>query len=202
MTTRGPRRFSGQTISSHSGRDSIAEIIDTDDAGLAATEEINEIKRYEDFTTIDWVQDAVQEQRRRRARRRKGADFWDKEGTFGWRRKVREAYDAGQTWLVVTIVGSIIGLNAAFLNIVTEWLSDIKLGYCTTAFYLNEQFCCWGADGGLLLTWDSSIQCDLLMCNSRVSRVAALGFQCIRQLHRVLYFRRNFDPSLLLRSQH
>jgi chloride channel 3/4/5 len=34
------------------------------------------------------------------------------------------------------------------LNIVTEWLSDIKLGYCTTAFYLNEQFCCWGAEGG------------------------------------------------------
>jgi chloride channel 3/4/5 len=31
---------------------------------------------------------------------------------------------------------------------VTEWLSDIKLGYCTTAFYLNESFCCWGAEGG------------------------------------------------------
>ncbi|KAL1993199.1 hypothetical protein VTN49DRAFT_3148 [Thermomyces lanuginosus] len=147
MTTRVPRRLSGQTISDQSGRDSTAEIINTDDAGFAATEEINEIKRYEDFTTIDWVQDAVQEQRRRRARRREGADFWDKEGAFGWRRKVREAYDAGQTWLVVTIVGAIIGLNAAFLNIVTEWLSDIKLGYCTTAFYLNEQFCCWGADG-------------------------------------------------------
>ena len=41
-----------------------------------------------------------------------------------------------------------IGLNSAILNIVTEWLSDIKLGYCTTAFYLNEQFCCWGAEGG------------------------------------------------------
>jgi chloride channel 3/4/5 len=44
--------------------------------------------------------------------------------------------------------GMAIGLNAAFLNIVTEWLSDIKLGYCTTAFYLNESFCCWGAESG------------------------------------------------------
>ncbi|KAK3062973.1 glycerol ethanol, ferric requiring protein, partial [Teratosphaeriaceae sp. CCFEE 6253] len=57
-------------------------------------------------------------------------------------------YDAGQGWIVVTLIGIAIGLNAAFLNIVTEWLSDTKLGYCTTAFYLNESFCCWGAESG------------------------------------------------------
>jgi hypothetical protein len=44
--------------------------------------------------------------------------------------------------------GAAIGLNAAILNITTEWLSDVKLGYCETAFYLNEQFCCWGEDNG------------------------------------------------------
>ncbi|GMF76796.1 unnamed protein product [Aspergillus oryzae] len=116
----------------------------------AITEEISEIKRYEDFTTIDWVQDAVHEQARRRAKRRDGFGFWDQEGAFGWRRKVRESYDAGQAWLVITIVGAVIGFISAFLNIITEWLSDIKLGHCTTAFYLNESFCCWGAEGGML----------------------------------------------------
>jgi chloride channel 3/4/5 len=45
--------------------------------------------------------------------------------------------------------GAAIGMNAAFLNIITEWLSDIKLGYCKTAFYLNESFCCWGEDNGM-----------------------------------------------------
>lgn len=45
-------------------------------------------------------------------------------------------------------LGVVIGLNAAFLNIITEWLSDMKLGYCSTAFYLNESFCCWGAENG------------------------------------------------------
>ncbi|PYH49622.1 chloride channel protein, partial [Aspergillus saccharolyticus JOP 1030-1] len=114
----------------------------------AITEEISEIKRYEDFTTIDWVQDAIHEQSRRRANRRDGFGFWDREGTFGWRRKVRESYNAGQAWVVITIVGAVIGLISALLNIITEWLSDIKLGHCTTAFYLNEQFCCWGAEGG------------------------------------------------------
>ena len=46
-------------------------------------------------------------------------------------------------------VGTCIGLNAAFLNIITEWVSDIKQGHCTTAWYLNENFCCWGAGHGV-----------------------------------------------------
>lgn len=112
------------------------------------TEEIEEIKRYEDFTTIDWVQDAAREQLRRRARKKQNANFFERYGRFGWRQQFGEAYEAGQAWIVVTLVGAAIGLNAGFLNIVTEWLSDIKLGYCTTGFYLNENFCCWGAEKG------------------------------------------------------
>ena len=50
--------------------------------------------------------------------------------------------------MVVTIVGVIIGVNAAILNIITEWMSDIKTGHCSTAWYLNENFCCFGADNG------------------------------------------------------
>ncbi|KAJ0340826.1 hypothetical protein COL922a_002951 [Colletotrichum nupharicola] len=110
-------------------------------------EEIAEIKRYEDFTTIDWVQDAAREQARRKLRRRRRAGMLDT-GQAGWRYRLRESYDAAQGWLVVTLIGITIGLNAAFLNIITEWLSDIKMGYCTTAFYLNETFCCWGEDNG------------------------------------------------------
>lgn len=97
-------------------------------------------------------------------------------GAEGWRRKVRQSYDAGQAWIVISLIGSnldggssikggiliswgllvgaCIGLNASFLNIITEWLSDIKLGHCTTAFYLNENFCCWGSDEGKLLEWE------------------------------------------------
>ncbi|KAH7353672.1 voltage gated chloride channel [Plectosphaerella cucumerina] len=110
-------------------------------------EEIAEIKRYEDFTTIDWVQDAAREQARRKSRRRRRAGLFDNARPT-WRYRLWESYDAAQGWLVVTLIGAAIGLNAAFLNIVTEWLSDIKLGYCTTAFYLNENFCCWGEDNG------------------------------------------------------
>lgn len=96
-------------------------------ADQAVAEELDEIKRYEDFTTIDWVQDAAREQQRRKARRQERAGFFEREGRLGWRRKVWEAYDAGQGWIVVTLIGAAIGLNAAFLNIVTEWLSDSTL---------------------------------------------------------------------------
>ncbi len=112
------------------------------------TEEIEEIKRYEDFTTIDWVQDSAREQLRRRARRKENDGLFERGGRVGWRRQFSDSYDAGQAWIVVTLVGAAIGLNAGFLNIVTEWLSDTKRGYCTTAFYLNEKFCCWGDDSG------------------------------------------------------
>ncbi|KAI0387370.1 chloride channel protein [Hypomontagnella monticulosa] len=110
-------------------------------------EEIAEIKRYEDFTTIDWVQDAAQERLRRKARRRTNASAFDR-GRTSWRYKLWESYDAAQGWIVVTLIGAAIGLNAALLSVITEWLSDIKLGYCTTGFYLNENFCCWGEDNG------------------------------------------------------
>ncbi len=57
-------------------------------------------------------------------------------------------------------IGAAIGMNAAFLNIITEWLSDVKLGYCKTAFYLNESFCCWGEDNGMALISAARILAD------------------------------------------
>lgn len=142
------RRNTAHSIQSDTSLD--AEVAEATHTSHAIVEEIAQLKRYEDFTTIDWVQDAAREQLRRKARRNKRFEYGNntrsKSGKL--RRTIAEAYDAGQAWIVVTLVGAAIGLNAAFLNIVTEWLSDIKLGHCTTAFYLNESFCCWGAEGG------------------------------------------------------
>ena len=140
------RRFS-RRLSSVSGLENGDAIAQPAPAAQAITEEIAEIKRYEDFTTIDWVQDAAQEQLRRRARR-KESKFFERDGALGWRRKLWESYDAAQAWIVITLVGVVIGLTAAALNIITEWLSDVKMGYCTTAWYLNEGFCCFGSEEG------------------------------------------------------
>jgi len=93
---------------------------------------------------IDWVQDAAREQLRRKARRRRQSGRVQRD----WKQRIQESYDAAQGWIVITIIGAAIGLNAGFINIVTEWLADIKLGHCKNAFYLNENFCCWGEDNG------------------------------------------------------
>ena len=93
------------------------------------------------------MQDADREQLRK-ARRQRKAGVFGRSGRSGWRHKLWQSYDAAQGWIVITLIGAAIGLNAAFLSIVTEWVSDIKLGHCKTAFYLNEAFCCWGEDGG------------------------------------------------------
>ncbi|EAQ87869.1 hypothetical protein CHGG_04488 [Chaetomium globosum CBS 148.51] len=125
---------------------SIAERGETQDGGGIAAqhqieEEIAKIKRYED---------AAREQLRRKARRKRQAGLYGV-GRFDWRQRIREAYDAAQGWIVVTIIGAAIGLNAGLLNIITEWLADIKLGYCSTKFYLNEDFCCWGEENAAVL---------------------------------------------------
>jgi hypothetical protein len=43
--------------------------------------------------------------------------------------------------------GVCIGLNAAIVSIVSEWLGDIKMGYCSDGWWLNQQFCCWEIEG-------------------------------------------------------
>ncbi|ORY85640.1 voltage gated chloride channel [Protomyces lactucae-debilis] len=107
--------------------------------------DINEVRRYGDFTTIDWVQDASREHRRKLEKQKLQRGSSSRLGTVkGW---LWHAYDAGQAWMVVSLIGACIGLNAACLNILTEFLGDIKSGYCSRGWYLNKEFCCWGVAG-------------------------------------------------------
>lgn len=43
-----------------------------------------------------------------------------------------------------------IGVSAALMAIITGWLSDIKLGHCSTGWWLGRKFCCIeiSEDGG------------------------------------------------------
>ncbi|KAI0779526.1 Cl-channel protein [Fomes fomentarius] len=111
------------------------------------------VQRYEDFTTIDWIQDSIIE-RNRRLRSARRSSYTPHRGARGevslaslWSRLLKVAH-AGQSWFVVSLVGLAIGFNAALISIATEWLSDIKMGYCSDGWWLNQQFCCWEIEGG------------------------------------------------------
>ncbi|KAJ1982098.1 hypothetical protein H4R34_001828 [Dimargaris verticillata] len=88
---------------------------------------------YNDFATIDWTYDIAQAQLRQEALRRNTTPL----GVVGL------VYDAAQAWIVILVVGVMLGLIASFIDISYEWLSDFRIGYCQTGFYLNQRYCCW-----------------------------------------------------------
>ncbi|KAH9978994.1 voltage-gated chloride channel [Lactifluus volemus] len=102
------------------------------------------------WPSLDWIEDSILE-RSRRLREAKDvyASSRTSNGqiTLSWLiSQIRKLVVASQSWFVVSIVGAGIGINAAIISIITEWLSDIKIGYCSDGWWLNQQFCCWELD--------------------------------------------------------
>ncbi|KEF59453.1 chloride channel 3 [Exophiala aquamarina CBS 119918] len=97
---------------------------------------------YDDLTAIDWIYEYTKERHRLRKL------FSSSHGLVG---NLRQIFDASHVWLVLVATGISVGCLAAAINIASDWLGDIKTGYCKKGvdggrFYLNKQFCCWGHD--------------------------------------------------------
>lgn len=106
-----------------------------------------ERRKYADFTTIDWVQDATLERNRRLRAAVQLEDASHRgpngETTRAWAWKlIQKVGIATQSWVVVSLAGVVIGVSAALISILTEWLSDIKFGYCRDGWWLNQGLCC------------------------------------------------------------
>jgi chloride channel 3/4/5 len=98
---------------------------------------------YDDLTAIDWIFEYAKERQRLR--------FLYAEAT-GIVAYIRQLADASQVWLILVAAGCASGVIAAFIDIVSDWLGDLKTGICTNIdgdgkFYLNRGFCCWGYQG-------------------------------------------------------
>ncbi|KAI0194151.1 chloride channel [Astrocystis sublimbata] len=99
---------------------------------------------YEDLTAIDWIFEHTKERQRLRVLQ-SGAT-----GLVGY---VRQLADSSQVWIILVLTGIAVGAIAAGIDVVSDWLGDLKEGYCSAgpdggAFYLNKQFCCMGYDQG------------------------------------------------------
>jgi chloride channel 3/4/5 len=62
---------------------------------------------------------------------------------------VKQIADASQIWIILIAAGILSGGIAAFIDVASDWLGDLKTGYCSNVdgdgqFYLNKGFCCWG----------------------------------------------------------
>ncbi|WVQ76251.1 hypothetical protein IAR50_005916 [Cryptococcus sp. DSM 104548] len=113
-------------------------------------EELDLIRRYEDFSTVDWIQDSLHERTfQTKAPTNRVVSRLDRtDGAVGyfWR-LLRRGLEEGEAWVVTSLVGVIIGLSAALISIITAWLSDMKMGYCTTGWWLSRKFCCLEVSG-------------------------------------------------------
>ncbi|KAG5352584.1 hypothetical protein C0989_001618 [Termitomyces sp. Mn162] len=136
-------------------------------------DELEQIRRYEDFTTIGTTH-PVSRPNLPYTITQTGFKTLSSRGTAASARRtltprplVCDAVPAGHgsgsgrrfakpwTWdkagsslaLQEELAGMVIGVNAAIISIITQWLSDIKFGYCSDGWWLNQQFCCWEIEG-------------------------------------------------------
>ena len=97
---------------------------------------------YEDMTAIDWIFEYTKERQRLRLL------YSSATGLLGY---INQLMDASQIWVVLILTGLATGCFAAAIDIVSDWLGDLKTGYCSAGeddgrFYLNKAFCCMGYD--------------------------------------------------------
>ncbi|KAF2270170.1 hypothetical protein CC78DRAFT_507834 [Lojkania enalia] len=95
---------------------------------------------YDDLTAIDWIFEYAKERQRLRYL------YAGAQGIIGY---IKQLVDASQIWLILIGTGILSGGIAAFIDVASDWLGDLKTGYCRNVdgdgrFYLNKGFCCWG----------------------------------------------------------
>lgn len=98
-------------------------------------DKVDQVKSFDNFETIDWMEDTLREQKDREAKKR--------HKKYGISAKA-EILAFAHNWAILALIGIVIGIIAGCLNIVTAWLSGIRMGRCKHDFYLNKTFCCWG----------------------------------------------------------
>lgn len=116
---------------------------------------------YDDLTAIDWIFEYTKERQRKRLLYSNGQ---------GLMQHVRRLLDAGKVWFVLIATGIAVGIIAAVIDITSNWLGDIKTGFCRNGpgggrFYLNRKFCCWGLEGEPILSTTALYHAaDTLFC--------------------------------------
>jgi chloride channel 3/4/5 len=84
---------------------------------------------YDQFTSTDWVHDAIADSYRvKQLRSRK--DVWG---------RVRIIFDGAQGWILSALSGFIVALMAYTVDVAESSVFDFKDGYCSRAWYLNRQ---------------------------------------------------------------
>ena len=115
--------------------------------------DLYEYMKYDNLTAIDWIHEYTKE------RHRQGVLRANSSGFLG---RLTQILDASKVWWVLIATGIASGVLAGSIDVVSDWLSDLKTGYCSSEygggkFYLNKSFCCWGYNGMLVCSYVESV---------------------------------------------
>lgn len=91
-------------------------------------------ERYDDLSSIDWIQEYAKERRRKL--------ILEQDQTLNG--KTIRLLNQCQTWVIICLTGIAVGILAAFIDVLSLYLGDLKEGHCSGPFYLSKSFCCWG----------------------------------------------------------
>ncbi|BGP17587.1 chloride channel [Rhodosporidiobolus nylandii] len=88
------------------------------------------------LSSIDWT--------REYARERQRVAFLS--SIAGVRGVVLRLWEGAKPWLVVVLTGMLTGVVASCLDILSAWLSDLRLGACRDMWWMSRGLCCAGLD--------------------------------------------------------
>lgn len=110
---------------------------------------------YEDLTAIDWIFEYTKERQRQRALHASSSSSPSSSSPSttlpALLSYLARLLDASQVWIVLILSGLAVGALAAGIDVATDWLGDIKYGFCSSSvdggrFYLSKTACCYGYD--------------------------------------------------------
>lgn len=110
---------------------------------------VRSIQKFDDFVTIDWLDDELNEHKRQLYDLKNALTFW------------QLTLRSARAWLVLCAMGVTIGTIAASLNVITAWLASMRTGYCKSNFYLSKRHCCWGLDDDDCDNWTNWLSLSL-----------------------------------------
>lgn len=84
---------------------------------------------YDQFTSTDWVHDAIADSHRVKTLRSR-KDLWG---------RILVIFDGGQGWLLSALCGFTVAVIAYTVDVAESTVYDFKDGYCARAWYLDEK---------------------------------------------------------------
>lgn len=112
--------------------------------GMMTSSFMDERAWYDQFTSTDWVHDSIADGNRLRTLRSR-KDI---------RGRLLALFDSAQGWILVAVIGCITALIAYFVDIMENFIFDLKEGYCSSDWFSSRRNCC-SPDDNICPAWRS-----------------------------------------------